>query len=88
MDELTIELSPAITVNGRDYTSLTLREPKAVELQRASDVANAVASQIRLIQLVSGAPQGVIENMPERKFREAMRFLAGFSQPGDGEGHP
>ncbi|MDE3022261.1 MAG: phage tail assembly protein [Pseudomonadota bacterium] len=82
-DEKIIELRKPVTI-GKDesaitYTSLTLREPTAGELSKATKAGNDIDTAIALISIISKTPKSAIENLCQRDLQECSDFLASFS---------
>lgn len=81
-DEKTIALRKPVALGEVKYEALTLREPTAGELARASESSTDVGVAISLISLVAKVPRGVVEKLCQRDFQEAADFLAGFTVTG------
>lgn len=90
LPELEIIFDEPIEYNGKTYNSIVLREPKSVELQNAlatlgkGDTPDAMFKYNNsLISAVAGEngkslPRQVAEQMPIRKFNEAVKYLESF----------
>jgi hypothetical protein len=81
-DEKIITLDKLIKVGDLEYTSLTLREPTAGELERATLKDRAISVTLDLIAMVAGVPRGVVEKLPSRKLKEASEYVSGFTDDG------
>ncbi|MBU68554.1 MAG: hypothetical protein CL858_24440 [Cupriavidus sp.] len=69
--------------NAMQYDSLTLREPTAGELEKATSTAtNNIGMSITLIHLVSGVPRAAVAKIGQRDLREASDYLGGFTEDG------
>ena len=75
-DEFVVEFD-TITYQNGEHDRITLREPTAGEIHKASKEVGMM-STIVLVCLVSGTPRPVIEKLPIRKLREAAEYLEGF----------
>lgn len=77
---------PVVLGKGEDaltYDKLTLREPTAGELEKATGNATSnVSISITLIHLVAGVPRGVVEKIGQRDLKEASDYLGGFTEDG------
>lgn len=86
-EELEITLrKPVVLGKGESaltYEKLTLREPTAGELEKATTTATSdIGMSITLISLVAGVPRGVAEKIGQRELKEANEYLAGFTEDG------
>lgn len=85
-DEIVIEFAKPIKLGkGEDavtYDKVTLREPLAGELEKASRADTSVGSIINMISLISNVPRGVAERMTQRDLKKADQFFQGFSALG------
>ena len=69
--------------NAMQYDSLTLHEPTAGELEKATSTAtNNIGMSITLIHLVSGVPRAAVAKIGQRDLREASDYLGGFTEDG------
>jgi hypothetical protein len=69
--------------NAITYETLTLREPLAGELEKATATAtNNVGMSITLIHLVAGIPRAAVARIGQRDLREASDYLGGFTEDG------
>ena len=69
--------------NAMQYDSLTLREPTAGELEKATSTAtNNIGMSITLIHLVSGVPRAAVAKIGQRDLQEASDYLGGFTEDG------
>lgn len=88
-DTLVLTLRKPVTVAGKTYDSVKLREPLASELEAASRAPSGVGALISLIVMVAGVPRGVPEAMGSRDLAKANAFLETFSvpavDPGEGD---
>jgi hypothetical protein len=82
-DTKVITLDKPIVVGETSYESLTLREPEAGELERATKGDRAgLTVTIDLISMIAGVPRKVAEKLPSRKLSEAAQFIEGFTVTG------
>ena len=85
-DEKIITLrKPVVLGKGEDaltYSTLTLREPTAGELEKATLLPTNVGVSITLISLVAGIPRSAAEKLCQRDLREASDYLGGFTEDG------
>lgn len=77
-EEKILTLRKPVKLGEETYTALTLREPSAGELRRASDSGDGMALMINLLSFVAGVPHQVIERIGVRDFTEASTFVGGF----------
>lgn len=77
-DTKTINLKEAIELDGTTYTSITLREPTAGQIEEARKAAHSDTVAIRLIALTSGVPEAVVRRMRASNYNEAASFVLGF----------
>lgn len=76
VDQLVLALrKPVTAVGGKQFTSVTLREPNAGELEKASRALSGVGSLMVLISDVAGVPLQVAEAMCSRDLAEADAFF-------------
>lgn len=77
-----ITLRKPVTLGEKTFTELTLSEPTAGQIEKASIAGGKVdmSVAIALIALVSGAPRTAIQMLGQRDFKEASDFLGGFSK--------
>lgn len=87
--ELVLEIAPPLVHKGGTYDSLTLREPKGIEVRQAEmalkagvNVVTMRAYQIALVARVSGIPEPLIEQLPIRTLNRASRYLQSFIEGG------
>jgi hypothetical protein len=85
-DEFVMTLRKPITLGSGDaaitYDKITLREPEAGELEKATKESTNVGVSITLIQLIAGIPRKAVEKMAQRDLREASDYLGGFTPDG------
>ncbi|CAB3779404.1 hypothetical protein LMG28688_00831 [Paraburkholderia caffeinitolerans] len=82
-DEKIIVLKKPITIGDLEYPTLTLREPTAGELERATKGGKTgLTMMIDLIAMIAGVPRVVIEKLPSRQLTEANKFIEGFTDDG------
>jgi len=82
-DTKIITLNKPIVIGEDTYSLLTLREPEAGELERATKGDRAgLTVTIDLIAMVAGVPRKVAEKLPSRKLSEAAKFIEGFTEDG------
>ena len=87
-DQKTIVFKNPIVVDAGTFEQITLREPTAGELERATKGnREGVTVTIDLIAMVAGVPRLVAEKLPARKFSEAARFIEGFTEDGPPTGN-
>lgn len=79
-EEKTITLRRPVKLGDVEYTSLTLREPTAGDLEKAAKADNNMGVVINLISLVAKVPRAVVERLSQRDLREANDFLEQFSR--------
>lgn len=88
-EQLTLDLRKPITVAGKQYERLVLREPLAGELEAASRAQSGVGGLMSLIAAVAGVPRAVPEAMVSRDLARADAFFNTFSvpavDPGEGD---
>ncbi|WP_431276278.1 phage tail assembly protein [Variovorax ureilyticus] len=72
--EKTITLRKPVKLADIEYTSLTLREPTAGEIEKAANATTNVGVVINLISLVAKVPRKAIENLCKRDLQEAGDF--------------
>jgi hypothetical protein len=84
--EFDVEIEPPIEFMKKQFTTLHLVEPTALQMQRAnaelSDGQNMftlLRYRIRLVAEVSATPREVIERMRISQVEEAFRFLEPFT---------
>lgn len=84
--EKTITLRKPLTLGSGDgaitYTELTLREPTAGELEKASRADTSVGIMINLISAIAKIPRSAVEQLSQRDIGEASDYLAGFTAAG------
>ncbi len=68
------------------YETLTLREPTAGELEKATRADTNIGVGITLISLVAGIPRPAAEKLSNRDFQEANEYLGGFTVIGPTSG--
>lgn len=90
-EEKVIRLRKPVVLGSGDgavtYESLTLREPTAGELEKATSTAtNNIGMSITLIHLVSGIPRAAVAKIGQRDLREASDYLGGFTEDGPATG--
>lgn len=73
-DSKKITLKEPIELDGNSYTSITLNEPTAGQIETSRKAGGGDANVIRLIALCSGTPETVVRQMKARDYREAARF--------------
>lgn len=79
-DELIIALRKPITLGEVVYDKLSLREPTAGELEKASTAATSnLGAIMNLISAVAKVPRRVVESLGQRDFKEVSDFLDSFS---------
>jgi hypothetical protein len=82
-DQKVINLRKAVKLGDDTYTSITLREPTAGELERATrDGRAGLTVAIDLIAMVAAVPRKVIEGITGRDLREASDYIEGFTEDG------
>lgn len=84
--ELDIEIDPPIEYLKKQFTTLHLVEPTALQMQRANQEIAADTNhftllryRIRLVAENTGTPREVIEKMRISQVEEAFRFLEPFT---------
>lgn len=79
IEERVLELRKPVRFAEQDYTSLTLREPTAEQLAKASREAGEIETLISLIHQVAAVPKGVVGRISQRDLQECARFFGQFS---------
>jgi hypothetical protein len=64
------------------YDTLTLREPNAGELEKATKEGTNVGVSITLIALIARIPRKAVEQLSQRDLREVSDYLGGFTEGG------
>jgi hypothetical protein len=84
-DQITIVLSPPVTFDGREFSQLVLREPRAGDVLTAEEqVKNSVNPwtirnrQMHLVARCADVPFPVVSKLPMRKFNQAWGFVLPF----------
>lgn len=84
--EIDIELDPPITVDKKQFTRLHLKEPTALQIQRAEfEIAgganhhNLRKYQIALVAFVAAVPVEVVQRIRITELGEAWSFLEPFT---------
>lgn len=77
--EKTITLRKPVTIADQVYDKLTLEEPTAGQIEKASAAANGMGVVINLIAAVAKVPRAVVERLCQRDFKEAGDFLQQFN---------
>jgi Phage tail assembly chaperone proteins, E, or 41 or 14 len=85
-DELVITLRKPVKLGDVEYTELKLREPTAGEIEKASNVANPMGSNILLVSLVAAMPKPAVEKIGARDLKTASDYLQGFLAGGQAIG--
>ncbi|HVB67982.1 MAG TPA: phage tail assembly protein [Acetobacteraceae bacterium] len=81
---LDIPIEPPLKLKGAEYAVLSLREPQAIEVQKAEthlrqpSMDKMRAYQINLVAQVSGLPEPVVGCLRISTLRTAMDYLEGF----------
>ena len=85
---LEIAFDPPLVVGGRPYASISLREPRVSEMRASEELigtvatpANVTDAEMRLVSLVSGYPDEVVEKLSASQHDRAVLFLTGFEPP-------
>ncbi|KVZ18639.1 hypothetical protein WT88_29610 [Burkholderia stagnalis] len=81
-DQKILTLRKPVKIGDETFTTLTLREPTAGELERATVAERGLTVTINLISMVAGVPRQVVERITGRDLREAASFLEGFTEDG------
>ncbi len=81
-ETLTLTFRTPISVNGKDYDAIELREPTCSEVESMTKEKGDMAQIIKLIALVGGVPQGVVRGMRISELNEASQYLMGFMKAG------
>lgn len=75
----TIIFDKPITVNGKNYDSIDLREPNGDEVDQAQRITfSPMAQNMELIARVAGVPLAVVRKLPVSKINEASEFFKPF----------
>lgn len=87
--QITVDLSPPISFDNREYAQLILKEPRAADMLAGDEqVRNGSTEwhlrnrQIHLIAKVAGVPAPVVLRLPMRQFNEAWGFIVPFYYAG------
>jgi Phage tail assembly chaperone proteins, E, or 41 or 14 len=87
--QITIDLTPPITFDNREYTQLVLREPTAGDILLGEEqIKNGMNAwtlrnrQIHLIAKCSGVPVPVVTRLPMRVFNRAWAYISPFYEFG------
>lgn len=84
--EKTITLRKPITLGSGDgaitYTELTLREPTAGELEKASRADTGIGTMINLVSAIAKIPRSAAEQLSQRDLGEVSAYLGGFTAAG------
>jgi len=87
--ELVIEIDPPIVMKGGTYDSITLREPKVIEVRQAENHLRTNVNmetmrrfQVALVAKVAGVDEPVIEGLPISKLNQAVTYLQNFISSG------
>ena len=95
MDEVTYELLKPVSIGKGDgaieYTSITLREPFAGELEKSARMDTNVGSLITMISLITKIPRSAVERFSQTDLKAAETIIGGFTTggqqtPTDGDG--
>ena len=83
-DQKLIPLNPPITIGDMEYSSISLREPTAGELERATKGnPPAMKTVIDLLAMVAGVPRQVIKVAAAQVQGEASEYVSGFTEMAD-----
>lgn len=86
-DEQIITLDKPVKIGDMEYHSLTLREPTAGEIERATAKdERGISVTINLISMVAAVPRKVVENLPQRKFQKAAEIIESFTDTSETTG--
>lgn len=84
--EMDIDIDPPIEFLKKQFTTLRLQEPTALQMQRAefeiaesSNMFTLRRYQIKLVSEVAAVPREVVEKMRISQLEEAFRFLEPFT---------
>lgn len=80
-DTFDLVLRRPVTVAGKTYESVTLREPLAGELEAAGRALSPVGVLMSLVSIVAGVPPGVPAGMGSRDLAKADAYFKTFSVP-------
>ncbi|MCU4119294.1 phage tail assembly protein [Variovorax sp. N23] len=78
--EKTITLRKPVTIGDMPFTTISLREPTAGELEQSQSASTGMGIVINLISIVAKVPRGVAERLCQRDFKEAADFLNSFDE--------
>lgn len=81
-DPYTLELSKPIKLADVSYETLTLTEPTAGQVEKATNTSNAVTSNIIMISEVAKVPETVVRRLSSRDFAKAVKYLENFISGG------
>lgn len=77
-DTLVVSFKTAIKLADNSYSSITLSEPTARQMEAAHD-PNPITSNILLIAENAGVPVEVVRDMKKRDLEKALTYLTSFS---------
>ena len=77
--EKTIQLRKVVSIGDVVYEKLTLREPTAGELEKASHATSNTGVVINLVSFIAKVPRKVAEDICQRDFGEASDFFGQFA---------
>jgi len=85
-DELVITLRKPVKLGAEIYESLTLREPTAGEVEKATAEGGGQKFINTLVGLVAGVPRPAIDKIGVRDVAQAGDYLLGFINAGQTTG--
>ncbi|MBD3813923.1 MAG: phage tail assembly protein [Betaproteobacteria bacterium] len=77
MEPTEIVFDEPVKLGSAEYPSITLREPKAGELEKAEKYGGGLGFIITLAHLVAGVPRRVIEELPRHELNKITDFFNG-----------
>jgi len=85
-NEKIIKLRKPLTVGSGDgaitYPEITLREPTAGELEKASRADTSIGTMINLVSAIAKIPRSAAEQLSQRDLGEVSAYLGGFTEAG------
>lgn len=85
-DELVITLRKPVSDGHETVETITLREPTSGEMEQAMNMGNVMASNIKLVSLISGVKKHLVAKIGYRDMNKAAAYLGRFTNadPKDG----
>lgn len=87
--EKIIKLRKPLTIGSGDsaitYPEITLREPTAGELEKASRADTSIGTMINLVSAIAKIPRAAAEQLSQRDLTDVSTYLGGFNKAGSAE---